>query len=61
MVWKVSNFVQIMRLKGMADEDVYFARRDRELIEELHKERRKKDSRSEAREQHVRRAVVGQK
>ena len=28
-----------MRLKGLAEEDVYFARRDRELIEAMHRRR----------------------
>ena len=59
MVRKVYNFVQIMRLKGMADEDVYFARRDRELIQELHKERRKQGSRRQAQSHQVAQAVVG--
>jgi hypothetical protein len=26
-----------LRLKGMAEEDIYFARRDRELIDALHR------------------------
>jgi hypothetical protein len=37
----MSGFVDKMRLKEMAEEDVYFARRDRELIEAL---RKKKES-----------------
>lgn len=28
-----------LRLKGLAEEDVYFARRDRELIEALHRQK----------------------
>jgi hypothetical protein len=35
----VSGFSEIMRLKEMADEDIYFARRDRELIAELKRRR----------------------
>jgi hypothetical protein len=31
----MSGFSNIMRLKEMAEEDIYFARRDRELIAEL--------------------------
>lgn len=30
------DFTQKLRLKGKADEDVYFARIDRELIEAMH-------------------------
>ena len=33
------NFVETMRLKGMAEEDIYFAKRDRELIAGLRKQR----------------------
>jgi len=33
----VSDFVEKLRLKGMAEEDLYFARRDRELIAALRK------------------------
>jgi hypothetical protein len=29
------GFVETMRLKGLAEEDIYFASRDRELIERL--------------------------
>ena len=36
---EMPNFVETMRLKGMADEDIYFARRDRVLIAALHKQR----------------------
>ena len=32
------DFVEKLRLKEMADEDIYFARRDLELIEALRKE-----------------------
>jgi hypothetical protein len=35
----VSGFSEIMRLKEMAEEDIYFARRDRELIAELKRRR----------------------
>ena len=35
----MSNFVDTMRLKGMAEEDIYFARRDRELIAALREKR----------------------
>ncbi len=31
-----TEFVEKLKLKGMAEEDIYFARRDRELIEALH-------------------------
>ena len=32
---EMANFVETMRLKGLAEEDIYFARRDRELIAAL--------------------------
>jgi len=35
----MSNFVNKMILKGKAEEDIYFAKRDRELIEALRKKR----------------------
>ena len=35
----MSGFSEIMRLKEMAEEDIYFARRDRELINELKRRR----------------------
>jgi hypothetical protein len=35
----MSGFSEIMRLKERADEDIYFARRDRELIAELKRRR----------------------
>ena len=33
------DFVDKLKLKGMAEEDVYFAKRDRELIEALRKKK----------------------
>ncbi len=36
----MSGFSEIMRLKEMAEEDIYFARRDRELVAELKRRRR---------------------
>lgn len=35
----MSEFPKILHLKEQAEEDIYFARRDRELIEALHRER----------------------
>jgi hypothetical protein len=35
----MSKFVETLRLKGLAEEDIYFARRDQELIAALHKKR----------------------
>lgn len=35
----MAGFVETMRLKEMAEEDIYFARRDRELIAELKRRR----------------------
>jgi hypothetical protein len=32
----MTNWTEKLRLKGLAEEDIYFARRDRELIEALH-------------------------
>ena len=40
----------IVRLKGMAEEDIYFARRDRELIEALHRRRARESQLSENRD-----------
>ena len=34
----MSGFSEIMQLKEQAEEDVYFARRDRELIRALHEQ-----------------------
>jgi hypothetical protein len=34
----VSDFVETMKLVEKAQEDIYFARIDRELIEELHRQ-----------------------
>ncbi len=38
----MSKFIEKLNLKGMADEDIYFAKRDRELIDALHKKKLKK-------------------
>ena len=38
----MSHFVDKLNLKEMAEEDIYFAKRDRELIEALHKKKLKK-------------------
>jgi hypothetical protein len=35
----MTNWTETLRLKGMAEEDVYFARRDRELIDDMHRRR----------------------
>lgn len=35
----MSDIVEKLKLKGMAEEDVYFAKRDRELIEALRKKK----------------------
>ena len=35
----MSGFSETMRLKEMAEEDIYFARKDRELIAELKRRR----------------------
>ncbi len=35
----MTNFSDQLRLKEMAEEDIYFARRDRELIKALHEEK----------------------
>lgn len=35
----MTTWTEKLRLKGMAEEDIYFARRDRELIDALHKRR----------------------
>jgi hypothetical protein len=32
----MTTWTEKLRLKGMAEEDIYFARRDRELIDALH-------------------------
>jgi hypothetical protein len=35
----MSKFVETLRLKELAEEDIYFAKRDQELIQALHKKR----------------------
>ena len=35
----MSKFVETLRLKELAEEDIYFAKRDQELIRALHKKR----------------------
>lgn len=35
----MSNFIDTLKVKGKADEDIYFAKRDRELIEALRNKR----------------------
>ena len=35
----MSKFVESLRLKELAEEDIYFARRDQELIQALHNQR----------------------
>lgn len=35
----MTTWTEKLRLKGMAEEDIYFARRDRELIDAMHKRR----------------------
>jgi hypothetical protein len=35
----MSKFVETLRLKELAEEDIYFARRDQELIQALHRKR----------------------
>ena len=47
---EMPNFVEMLRLKEMAEEDIYFARRDRELIAELRKKRAACESASPATE-----------
>lgn len=44
----MSTLPEKLRLKGLAEEDIYFARRDRELIEALRR-RRLADERQAAR------------
>ena len=38
----MADFIDKLSLKGMAEEDIYFAKRDRELINALHKKKLKK-------------------
>ena len=35
----MSKFVETLRLKELAEEDIYFAKRDQELIQALHEKR----------------------
>ena len=35
----MSRFVETLRLKELAEEDIYFAKRDQELIQALHRKR----------------------
>jgi hypothetical protein len=46
--WQLFGFSEKLRLKGMAEEDIYFARKDRELIaaNRLRAEARKRDDAS---------------
>ena len=46
----MTNLTEKLRLKGMAEEDIYFARRDRELIEALHRRRARESQLSENRD-----------
>ena len=39
----MSGFAETMRLKEMAEEDIYFAQRDRELIEALHRKKAQRE------------------
>ena len=41
----MSGFVETMRLKEMAEEDIYFARRDRELIQALRRKQAEETAR----------------
>ncbi len=43
----MSGFVDTMRLKEMAEEDIYFARRDRELVEALRRKKAEQQARGE--------------
>ena len=47
----MSDFDEKMRLKGKAEEDRYFAQRDRELIEALHLEQSAESAKDSAREE----------
>jgi hypothetical protein len=38
----MTTWTEKLRLKGMAEEDMYFARRDRELIEAMRRRRARK-------------------
>ena len=44
----MSGFSEIMRLKEMAEEDIYFARRDRELLAELKRRRGEEAAREQS-------------
>ncbi len=39
----MSGFAEKMRFKEMAEEDIYFARRDRDLIEALRRKKAQRD------------------
>jgi hypothetical protein len=43
----MNNFVDKLRLREMAEEDIYFAKRDVELIEALRKKKRAKSTSSD--------------
>lgn len=38
------DFTEKLRLRGKAEEDIYFAQRDRELIEAMHDKQKQQDS-----------------
>ena len=46
----MSRFVETLRLKELAEEDIYFAKRDQELIQALHNKRLAKAIAADARE-----------
>lgn len=49
----MSDFVDNLRLKEAADEDIYFAKRDVELIEALHKKKLSKVAKCDGGEQEL--------
>ena len=45
------GWTEKLRLNGLAEEDIYFARRDRELIEALHQQESAKQRQAEKRKE----------
>ena len=49
----MNSFISKLRLKGMAEEDIYFAKLDKELIDALRKKKREKAATSECKTKEV--------
>jgi hypothetical protein len=57
----MSNFPEKLRLKALAEEDIYFAKRDRELIKALHERKLAKHLKLEAKKKKKKAQVLEDK